>query len=38
MWSHLGFKNGILSEADLVFDVRFLENPYYVEELLKFKW
>lgn len=28
-----GFKNGILSEADLVFDVRFLENPYYVEEL-----
>lgn len=28
-----GFKNGILSEADLVFDVRFLENPYYIEEL-----
>ncbi|MCD1146718.1 RNase adapter RapZ [Peptoniphilus sp. KCTC 25270] len=28
-----GFKNGILAEADLVFDVRFLPNPYYIEEL-----
>lgn len=28
-----GFKNGILLEADLVFDVRFLPNPYYIEEL-----
>ena len=28
-----GFKNGILVEADLVFDVRFLPNPYYLEEL-----
>ena len=28
-----GFKNGIPSDADLVFDVRFLPNPYYVEEL-----
>lgn len=28
-----GFKNGILLEADLVFDVRFIENPYYIEEL-----
>ncbi|MDD7363257.1 MAG: RNase adapter RapZ [Peptoniphilus sp.] len=28
-----GFKNGILEEADLVFDVRFLPNPYYVPEL-----
>lgn len=28
-----GFKNGILVEADLVFDVRFLPNPYYIEEL-----
>lgn len=28
-----GFKNGILVEADLVFDVRFLPNPYYIEGL-----
>ena len=28
-----GFKHGILMEADLVFDVRFLPNPYYVAEL-----
>lgn len=28
-----GFKYGIPIEADLVFDVRFLLNPYYVEEL-----
>ena len=28
-----GFKNGILVEADLIFDVRFLPNPYYIEEL-----
>ena len=28
-----GFKNGILSEADLVFDVRFLKNPYFIPEL-----
>ena len=28
-----GFKNGIPSDADLVFDVRCLPNPYYVEEL-----
>ena len=28
-----GFKNGILSEADIVFDVRFLNNPYFVPEL-----
>ncbi len=28
-----GFKNGIPMEADLVFDVRFMPNPYYVEEL-----
>ncbi len=27
------FKKGIPREADLVFDVRFLKNPYYVEEL-----
>ena len=28
-----GFKYGIPSDADLVFDVRFLPNPYYMEEL-----
>lgn len=28
-----GFKFGIPSDADLVFDVRFLPNPYYIEEL-----
>ena len=28
-----GFKYGISVDADIVFDVRFLPNPYYVEEL-----
>ncbi len=28
-----GFKNGIPIDADLVFDVRFLPNPFYIEEL-----
>lgn len=28
-----GFKNGIPGESDLVLDVRFLKNPYYVPEL-----
>ena len=28
-----GFKYGILADADLVFDVRFLPNPYYIDEL-----
>lgn len=28
-----GFKNGIPQDADLVFDVRFLPNPFYVENL-----
>ncbi len=28
-----GFKYGIPMEADLVFDVRFMPNPYYIEEL-----
>lgn len=28
-----GFKNGILIDADLVFDVRFLPNPFYIDEL-----
>lgn len=30
-----GFKNGIPLDADLVFDVRFLPNPYYIDELKK---
>jgi len=28
-----GFKHGTVTDADLVFDVRFLPNPYFVEEL-----
>lgn len=28
-----GFKYGIPTDSDLVFDVRFLPNPYYVDEL-----
>lgn len=28
-----GFKYGIPNDADMVFDVRFLPNPYYIEEL-----
>lgn len=28
-----GFKYGIPADADLVFDVRFLPNPYYIESL-----
>src|SRR3712207_4075144 len=31
-----GFKYGIPVDADLVFDVRFLPNPYYIPELKKF--
>jgi UPF0042 nucleotide-binding protein len=30
-----GFKNGIPSDADLVFDVRFLPNPHFVPEFRK---
>ena len=30
-----GFKYGIPGDADLVFDVRFLPNPYYYEDLRK---
>ena len=29
----MGLKYGIPADADLVFDVRFLPNPYYVDEL-----
>ena len=32
-----GFKFGIPNDSDLVFDVRFLPNPYYYEELRKLK-
>lgn len=28
-----GFKHGILQDADLVFDVRFIPNPFYIESL-----
>ena len=28
-----GFKHGVPLDADLVFDVRFLPNPYYIDEL-----
>ena len=28
-----GFKHGIPADADLVFDVRFLPNPFYIEQL-----
>lgn len=28
-----GFKHGIPADVDLVFDVRFLPNPFYIEEL-----
>ncbi|AEB75114.1 RNase adapter RapZ [Clostridium botulinum] len=31
-----GFKYGIPVDADLVFDVRFLPNPYYIPELKQF--
>ena len=30
-----GFKNGVPLDADMVFDVRFLPNPHFVEELRK---
>mgnify|MGYP002797898147 FL=1 len=28
-----GFKYGIPQDSDLVFDVRFLPNPYYIDDL-----
>ncbi|MBS4537406.1 RNase adapter RapZ [Clostridium sp. D2Q-11] len=31
-----GFKHGIPLDADLVFDVRFLPNPHYIDELREF--
>lgn len=31
-----GFKHGILLDGDLIFDVRFLPNPHYIEEIKSF--
>lgn len=31
-----GFKHGVPLDSDLVFDVRFLPNPFYIEELKSF--
>ncbi len=31
--SSFGYRDGLPADADLVFDVRFLPNPYFVEEL-----
>ena len=31
-----GFKYGIPVDSDLVFDVRFLPNPYYIPELKQY--
>jgi len=31
-----GFRRGILLDADLVFDVRFLPNPFYIDELKEY--
>lgn len=28
-----GFKNGILLDGDMIFDVRFLPNPFYIQDL-----
>lgn len=33
MFLSFGFKYGIPADSDLVFDVRFLRNPYYITEL-----
>ena len=30
-----GFKHGIPSDADVVWDVRFLPNPFYFEEIIQ---
>lgn len=31
-----GFKNGTLIDGDLIFDVRFIPNPYYIPELKEY--
>lgn len=33
VFTSFGFKNGIPLHSDIVFDVRFIENPYYEKEL-----
>ncbi len=33
IFNSFGFKHGIPLHADMVFDVRFIENPYYIKEL-----
>ncbi len=33
VFNSFGFKNGIPLHADMVFDVRFVENPHYIKEL-----
>ena len=33
-----GFKHGMPIDADLVFDVRFLPNPYYIEDTAFKNW
>lgn len=33
VFTTFGFKHGIVVDADLVFDVRFIENPYYIPDL-----
>ncbi len=33
LFRSFGFKYGIPTDCDLVFDVRFLPNPYYISEL-----
>ena len=33
-----GFKYGIPNDADLVFNVRFLPNPYYIERAPADEW
>ena len=35
MLSSFGFKYGLPADSDLVFDVRFMKNPHFVEELRK---
>lgn len=34
--SSFGYRYGMPADADLVFDVRFLPNPYFIEELKKY--
>jgi UPF0042 nucleotide-binding protein len=36
IFSSFGFKYGIPKEANFVFDVRFISNPFYIPELRRF--